>query len=556
MPIIYTPTTIWKNFSVNEEPSFIPAGKREEDGFIKEDGYVLGRSVGEERIKIFVRTVRKENGKMPAVIVFNDFDIHEDDVLLSRLAESGYFVVMVDVAGKTDATEDYTVYPKEIEYANLKESIFYSKEINEDIVKTCWYEWCGVAKYILAYVKSFDFVTSVGGLGINDGATTLWHLLASEELSCAVFLNNTGWSAYEGKSKFLSGTEDGYSDGKVAFVAGVEPQSYASHVKCPTMILSCTNSSKFDFDRAHDTLTRISDDYYKAISYSVNRKTLLDKNTFENAILFFEKFLLGKKVELPTLIDVKNEESEEEIKVNVSLPAKGLKELVLYTSEGSINSDKRCWQKTAECNVKAKTFTFSFKPNVGYGFTAWFVKAVYKNGFESCSRVCGKTFAVKDGKEPRLCKVIYSSRLANYQTRFGPADEEKIPSAVDVLGEIEVCEGIGPLKMEGLTCKNGVNTFSIFSEKIKPDRGAIIMFDAFVKEGGEIKVRLITDYFGQKTTYSATASVVGEDFWQNVKFAVTAFKTEEGRPLKSYDEVEAIEFCSDKEFLINNALWV
>ena len=110
--------------------------------------------------------------------------------------------------------------------------------------------------------------------------------------------------------------------------------------------------------------------------------------------------------------------------------------------------------------------------------------------------------------------------------------------------------------MQGITCKSGVNTFSISAEKVKPESDALIMFDAFVKEGGDITVKLITDYFGQKTVYSATAKVVGEEIWQNVKFSVNAFKTAEGIPLKSYDKVDAIEFYSDKEYLINNALWV
>ncbi len=555
MPIICTPTTIWKNFSVTEEPSFISAGKKEENGYVKEDGYVLGRNAGGERIKIFVKTVKKGEEKCPAVIVFNDYYVNDDDALLTRIAESGFFAVMVDIAGKTDKTDSFTVYPDKINYANLCFSNFELREINEDVIKTCWYEWCGVAKYVLAYLRSLKTVTTIGGLGINGGATTLWHLLASEQLSCAVFLNNTGWSAYEGRSKFLSSSEDGYSDGKVAYVAGIEPQSYASHVKCPTMILSCTNSHKFDVDRAHDTLARIGDEYYTSISYSVNRKSLMSKSTLENAFIFFDKFLLNKKTELPPLIDVENEEGEE-IKVKVTLQDKNLKELFLYVSEGVMETNKRCWQKIAECDLKAQDYSFTFKPNVGYGFTAWFVKAVYKNGYEICSRICGKTFETKELPLPKAEKIIYSSRLENFETKFGPSDEEKFPSAVDVLGEVEVEMKYGPLKMQGITCKNGVNTFSIFAEKKKPDSGAIIMFDAYIKEGGNVTVRLVTDYFGQKIVYSAVAKIVGEDIWQNVKFAVTSFKTAEGLPLKSYDNVEAIEFCSDKEFLINNALWV
>ena len=556
MAIIYTPTTIWKNFSTAEEPTFISAGKSEDNGFITENGYVLGRNAGGERIKIFVRTVKKDTDKCPAILLFNDFGVYNDDALLFSLAESGFFAVMVDVVGKTDKTEYFTVYPEKISYANLSSSVYGEKEINGDVTKTCWYEWCGVAKYVLAYLNSLPTVTTIGGLGINDGATILWHLLATEELSCSVFVNNTGWSVYQGKSKFMPLAENGYSDGKVAFVAGIEPQSYATHVKCPTLILSCTNSHRYDVDRAHDTLTRINENVYTAINYSINRKTLLDKKSFDNALFFFDKFLNNKRTELPSVIDLETEEKEDEIKVEVTLNDKNLKELSLYLSEGVIETEKRCWQKYSSCDLKKKDYSFTFKPNANYGFTTWFVKAVYKNGYEICSRVCGKFFDTSRLKAPRTANLIYSSRLANFETRFAPADEDKILSAIDAEGVLEVKTLAGPLKMQGITCKSGVNTFSIFAEKTKPDSNALIMFDAYIKEGGMITVRLITDYFGNKTIYSASAKVVGEEIWQNVKFSITAFKTAEGRPLKSYDNVDAIEFYSDKEYLINNALWV
>ena len=100
MPIIYTPTTIWKNFSVSEEPTFISSGKVENGEFIYENGYVLGRSANGERVKIFVKTVKKGNGKMPAVLIINDFDIYDDDELIKKIADSGYFAVMVDIVGK------------------------------------------------------------------------------------------------------------------------------------------------------------------------------------------------------------------------------------------------------------------------------------------------------------------------------------------------------------------------------------------------------------------------------------------------------------------------
>ncbi len=557
MPIIYTPTTIWKNFIIQEEPSFISGVRSEENGKIYENGFVEGRLISGERIKIYTQTVKPNKAKMPAVLVFNDYKISQDKTLLEQLADNGYYAVSFDLAGNVNGRQNYTLYPEEINYANLENSIYQQKEINEDITKTCWYEWCLVAKYLLHYVKSLKFVTSVGCLGVNGGATTLWHLLANtEEVDGAVFINNAGWTVYEGKSKFLSENAEGYSDGKLAFVAGIEPQSYANHVKCPTMILSCTNSNDYDLDRAYDTLTRIGETQYRNINYAVNRRGAITKQTFTNAFIFFERYLVNRKnaQDLPGVIDIECTEGST-ISVKATVTAKNLKCVELYLSEGLIQTSKRCWKKAQTLLAKEGTYEFSISPNERYGFACWFVKAVYKNGYEVCSRVCGK---IMEQKKPtvRQNNLIYSSRYENSYTQFGSANEQESVSAIDLTEKTVVSERIGPMKMLGVTSACGLLTFGVMSEKVKPDGNSIIMFDAFVNGGGEITVKLICDYFGAKTEYMAVAKIVGEDIWQNVKLTLSSFKTAEGLPIKKFERIEAVEFSCNGEYLINNALWV
>ena len=81
------------------------------------------------------------------------------------------------------------------------------------------------------------------------------------------------------------------------------------------------------------------------------------------------------------------------------------------------------------------------------------------------------------------------------------------------------------------------------------------MLDVFVKGGGDFCVKAITDYYGEKTEYTAKINIFG-DLWQNVQLEINNFKTAEGMGLKSYENVEALEFSSEKRFIINNLLWV
>lgn len=556
MSTIYTPATIWKNFQIDAEPSFISGGRTTKGEFIYENGYIEGRYVDGVRIKIFVRTVKTDKNKMPAVIVLNDFSIESDDNLLESLASNGYFAVMVDVVGKGENRENFTVYPEKIGYANLENSSYGVKEINGDITKTCYYEWCGALKYVTTYLKSLKSVSKIGLLGINDGALSAWHLLATEQdINCAVLVNNTGWSVYEGRSKFLAVAEEGYSDGKVAYSAGIEPQSYASHVKCPTLILACTNSDRYDIDRAHDTLARIDDNLYKAINYSVNRTLTIEKCVYQDAVIFFEKFLSGKSYALPQDIEIKPLEGEE-LKVVANIDERGLKEVSLYISEGVIEPEKRSYQKQNDYLVNGGEYEFKINCDSQEGFICGFIKAEYKNGFEICSRVFGKVLENKRAKTGKINNIVYSSRLPLAESQFTSANEKNINSVIDVLGEAQVEVKKGPFDMLGITGKGGISTFNVCKDKIGRDCNCVFMFDAYLKNSGLIYVKLITDYFGEKTEYVSSVNIVGENIWQNVKIAINKFKTESGLTLKTYEKVDVIEFFSEEEYLVNNALWI
>ena len=80
--------------------------------------------------------------------------------------------------------------------------------------------------------------------------------------------------------------------------------------------------------------------------------------------------------------------------------------------------------------------------------------------------------------------------------------------------------------------------------------------DVYGKTESLFTVKLVADFYGKKTEYCATVKVIGGDVWQNFKLEQNKFKTFEGMILKSYEKIQAIEFVSDGECVINNVLWV
>ena len=115
----------------------------------------------------------------------------------------------------------------------------------------------------------------------------------------------------------------------------------------------------------------------------------------------------------------------------------------------------------------------------------------------------------------------------------------------------------GPMGINGVTCRGGLLTFALASKKFKPKDGSMLLVDVFTDEPKELKVKLISNYFGERVEYFVKINLLGGDIWQNTKTEMNKFKTAEGMPLKGYSKIEALEISvEDGEFLINNALWV
>ena len=146
----------------------------------------------------------------------------------------------------------------------------------------------------------------------------------------------------------------------------------------------------------------------------------------------------------------------------------------------------------------------------------------------------------------------------NSESVFSAARQDEVDGArVNLSEKKRVVVKKGPMGIYGVNSEWGLLTFKVNAEKDKPSDGAMLMLDAYSKNGGTLTVKLISDYFGNKNEYSASAVIPGGEIWHNFKFERGKFKTAEGMTLKSYLKIDAMEFSvSEEDYLINNALWV
>ena len=558
---ILTPSAIWKNFKTEEKIGAEIISEKNIDGVVLSNLLIKGRKVKDGVVEIFGTLAKSmQLSVAPAILVLCDLKKDVDQTLVLDLAKRGYAVLAVDVGGQAEGKEYYTVYPESLScarYENVKDDLL---TIKADVRNTCWYEWTAAARIALQYLKNQPQVTSVGAIGVGEAATVLWQVAGTDKkLDCAVFVFNAGWWGYRGIEKFGGMVEPQFTDNMYKFIAGVEPQAYAMHVNCPTLMLSATNSEVYDVDRAFDTVSRIGDGVYKAVDYSVNYSRRIDAQAYDTATIFFDEFLIkGSKdgKNLPEEPDIKCEVIDGEIVVEVSPDKKGIDEVCIYASEQITNCAFRCWRKVSKSEKVDDLYKFNFNPYPASEIATIFAKCVYKNGFAICSKIVATKFTEKEINPLHKSNIVYSSRIKDAESCFSTTGRI-IPSFVDFGGKCKVVVKKGPMNIEGVTCEGGLRSFMVSTDKYRPMDGAMLMLDVYAEKQSQLEVSLIEDYYGQRIEYVATVNILGGDVWHNVQIETNRFKTAEGRSLKSYERISVIEInVLGSDYLINNALWV
>jgi hypothetical protein len=559
---ILTPTSIWNGFEIESDLSAEIISEKKSGDLILSKIRISGRPVKDGSVSIYATLAKNiQQAVAPAILFVQEFNSDADESLIKDLAKHGYTVLSVDLAGKTEGKENYTEYPQSLSYANyalIKDDVYH---IEHSVTQSCWYEWGCVLRYALAYLKKDPSITKVGGVGVAEAATVLWEVAGTDaSLDCAVFMLNAGWVGYRGINKFDGTVEPQFSDDMYKFIAGVEPQAYAMHVKCPTLMLSATNSSLYDCDRAYDTISRIDKDVYKAIHYSVGYRERVSGEAYRTTLIFLENFLMKAQsnCSLPFDIDLRCDVVDGKLNITVDLDDKDLSSISVYMSEQIATPALRCWHKISSSKKTDEGYVFEYLPYYLSGAVNLFAQAEYKNGTVIGSKIINKKFTENEIGPTYKSNVVYTSRELDNESVLAAAGQDQVNHAhINFADKKRVITKKGPMGIVGAYSEWGIMTFKINAEKDRPKEGAMLMVDVYCKNGGELLVKLVADYFGTKTEFIARSKIPAGNVWHNFQMETSKFKTAEGMGLKSYAKIQAMEFLVDGEdYLINNILWV
>ncbi|MBQ9514356.1 MAG: hypothetical protein IJR66_05240 [Clostridia bacterium] len=544
---ILTPLSVWSDYKAENKFLVEEIERKKSSDLIYESFYFSGK----DKIKIFATKICPEKLSMPAILLIGDGS-PTDTRLSEMLAEKGYCVLAVDFKGRTDGKPYYTVYPEDKDFANYEKANINEYKITCDIKSTCWYVWGSVVRNALSFLKRQPFVESVGVIGVKEGATPLYNAIAEDnKIDLAVFLFNAGWQSYKGKYDKTATISDILSDEELCFISGVEPQSYAQYIKCPTLLLSPTNSKDYDCDRADDTLERINGRFYTAHYYSANYSSALDSRSYKNILLFLERFAKkNDSIVLPSEPELKLSLEDGEIVGEVKLDGhKEIKYACIYASEEAMETKNRSWEKVFV--AKQPEFSFSYRPFYKSEIAFFYCKVIYKNGFSVCSNVISKKFTEKEIKKTNNQKVIFTSRNEIDTNPFVGVNEDGT-RYIHFSEKKRVFLKKGPMDIYGVYADGGLITYKIGIKKDNPSEDSILIFDIYLPNDGEISIILKE----AETEYSAKIRLSGGQIWHNVKLERNRFKTEEGRILKDFTNIKVLEIKTDNEFLLNNMLWI
>ncbi len=546
---ILTPKTLWDKFNDQLPLNETTLSSDTISGAVYNYVYFSGRNVGTSRVRIYGVYAKQKNSKSDTIVILPDVSETVDVDLVTHFAGLGFNVLMVDLRGKTENASDYTVYPDKVYYANYVNSSDTFNYVEQSAKETCWYEWCAVAKYAVSYAKNKSPNSKIGVLGINQGANVAWQLSATDKrVDASAFISGAGWLAYKSIYKH-SGEELELDDERCRFIAGIDAHAYAQHVKCPVFLLGCTNSNKFDVDRAVDTLQRVNNENKCWFNFSNNSKDVLDKNSLVDVELFFNKFLKNAKIKFPSLPKIKIDCDDEDFYYEVECDIISEVESVsVFSSSNDLNPAERVW-----FNLPLYKYTedgkYIFKRRI-YGkvdIEIAYAVVKYKSGLTLSSKFDAQLFNVYSNS--KIPSVIFSSSRLNSSFLV-----ENVKT--QVLGGVFSVENLynyvkGPCDIYGVSTKNTLLTYSIkkFSEFLSEN--SFIKFDAYTEVPDTVTIK-ISCHDGFE--YLSQVVVDGSENWQNLTISFKEFKTSIGMPIKNYDQIYCLTVSSFGSVLVNNFL--
>lgn len=552
---IFTPTTLYADFQPNLPLRDTVVSDEKVGDIIYREVYFNGRQTNEGRVLIYgIYACHDDGKKHNAILIIPDMNDDPDIKLINMYVHLGYDVLTFDYRGEADGAENYTNYPSDIKFANVKYAERHIDHADVSARETCWYEWTCVARYAVSFLCSRLETNKIGVLGIKSGSDIMWHLISTDgRVNCAVGLFGAGWRSYRKIRKYAQDEKFEIDDERIRFIAGVEAHAYAPYAKCPVALFVPTNCPEYDADRAHDTIRRVNKKVDCFFCLSPRMASAVNINCTRNIELFFGVYLNGQRIQIAQEPSIKLTVSGESVTVEVETPLELKPRVVdIYVCENQIVPSRRNWVKLGEPTKLADNlFRDSYSLVNGGEMLFAFAVIEYRNGITVStpitSKKCLKTQIIKTN-------LLYSSARGDDDFTFGVDGDDVIAGAVYYKrSPIELVRG--PMGIVGISSRSGLDTYRLNENRVEIKRDSIFKLDVYCKEAITLSVSLVTEVGCEREKiYRSETDVPSGEVWQTINLSLKDFKTKDGMTVQDLDLIDKISFSANGFFAINNVL--
>lgn len=558
MPNILTPISLWETFTPSLDTMPTVLSSKEQDGIVFERINLSGRDTGDGRVLIAAEyAYDKENPAEETILVFPDSKDTIDEELLKMFVQRGYSALMVDYRGEWKNCDFYTIYPSNVAYANFVNKERHYDFVDNNAIETCWYEWVAIGIYAHKYIRERNGSEEIAVVGLRDGGEIAWKLGVADKFECIVPIAAAGWRAYSGRSKYLS-SEITLNDERYRFIAGIDSQAYAPYVRCPVLMLCTTNDEYFDYDRAHDTFSRINAQFIgeSAIAYSVQSNGCIDVKSAEDLFLFLDKNLKNRQIYIPKPAEIVVEvDNESNLVATATFDSQGIVDSCgMYIAEDCMKSSLRDWTECpqkSKINANKQQFYLNIYEKTSTVFVLCYVK--YISGFTVWSKVVAKKLSGKFRNMQSKCRVMYSDNDGT--DGFAAADVKNCT----VGGIFYIDKDVMPRIVEtsknvkGLQSDYGLTTFRMNNPKYAPLAGNYLKLDVI----SQATATLTLTFFDADTNeeYKDSIEIVG-GVWQGLIAESKTFKNASGNSMAVFKSNYRLSITSSVPFAVNNIMWL
>lgn len=503
-----------------------------QNGAVTERLYFSAERTAGGVTRVFARLTVPAVQNPPVVIVMNDLTQAVDDFDATDIAAAGYACLAVDYAGARDDKERYTIYPKEMRFANYFANEDALSMTPQNPKMSCWYVWTTVLLRAITFAECDGRLgKEIALLGIGAGGSQVFKCAALENVKCGITIFSTHVKAKADSNEDIN------------FKACLDNLSYAPLCRFPVLSEVCSNDPEGFFDRMSEIYAGAPGNYYLSVAERSSRR-LKDRQK-DNVRLWLNQHL---KMGLPLFVtppQITARESEKslyyEIKADVKLQ---LNKVELFVAYSDTPAAYRNWrrvktQMAGEGDYLAKVPVYDASAPVHA-----FANVTYANGFTFSTPLLSKIPASMGVENAAFVK----SRLV-YDSDSGADDWVSAAGS----GGDDVAMGQGAFSIEGVGTDFGeLGTYKIGDVQFCAEEDSALQLIAFSETEQEIEFAVRTNADAE---YSCRRKIEKSGNWSKFTLSPEDFKSSEGA-LTSF--ALAAYFClrAPSRVLINTMLWV